>query len=56
MGINHFRELYKDLAYTNLDEIIRVSRLFSRFVDQQVEDLLMKLISLQELEDTLKWF
>ena len=56
MGIDHFRDLYKAPANTNLAEIIRVARLFPRFVDQEAEDLLMKPVTLQELEDTLKWF
>ena len=56
MGIDHFRDLYKDPANTNLTEIIRVARLFPRFFDQEVEEHLMRPVSIQELEDTLKWF
>lgn len=56
MGIDHFHNLYKSPDNTNLAEIIRVARLFPRFLDQDAEEQLMRLITLQELEDTLKWF
>ena len=40
----------------NIMEIMRVAKHFPRFIQQEdMEDLLME-VSMEELEETLKWF
>lgn len=56
LASSNFKCTYRDPRETNLVEIIKVAQLFPRFVDPVEGDELIKVVSLEELEHTLKWF
>eukprot|EP00253_Pinus_taeda_P018951 PITA_18951 len=56
LSSSHFKSKYRAPREIKLVEIIRVAQLFPRFVDPVEGDELIKAVSLEELEHTLKWF
>lgn len=56
LGILHFKQLFKSPPGATLLDIIRISRNFTRFMDPDSMEDLIKHVSLVELESTLKWF
>lgn len=53
---SHFKSAFQDTRDTNLVEIIRVAQLFPRYVELEDEEYLVRDVTLDELEATLKWF
>jgi len=56
MATSQFKQIYKAPPNATLIEAIRVAQLFPRFVDQVVALDLNKVVTMGELEATLKWF
>lgn len=56
LGSTHFRNLYKNLAGTNLAEIINVATHLPRFVEEGDSADLEAPFTMAELESTIKWF
>eukprot|EP00253_Pinus_taeda_P031163 PITA_31163 len=56
LGTAHFRGLFKNPPGANLVEIIEVASHFPRFVNEEDSEDLMNLVTMEELEITLKWF
>eukprot|EP00253_Pinus_taeda_P018415 PITA_18415 len=56
LGTAHFRGLFRNPPSANLVEIIEVASHFLRFVNEEDSEELMILVTMEELESTLKWF
>ena len=56
MGVRHFKILFEAPASTFIAEVIRMDGFFSRFIDQEGNNSLMKQVSDADLLATLKTF
>lgn len=56
LAIDHFRNIYKAPRAANMLEIMRLAEHFPRFVHQEDTEDLLKEVTMEELEATLKWF
>lgn len=56
LATEHFSGIYKAPGNVNILEIMRVAELFPRYVDQENSEELLKEVTMDELEATLKWF
>eukprot|EP00253_Pinus_taeda_P033651 PITA_33651 len=56
LATDHFRGIYKAPGNVNILEIMRVAELFPRYVDQENMEEILKEVTMDELEATLKWF
>jgi len=52
---SHFKDIYKAPNIATRAEVMRISQLFPKFVDQEVDQELTREVTLDELEGTLKW-
>jgi len=56
LGTSHFKGIFKSPAGTNLAEIINVASHFPRFVNNEDLQALNDPVTMNELENTIKWF
>jgi len=56
LATEHFRGIYKSPRDVNIMEIMRVVEYFPRFVLQEDLEDLLKEVTMEELEATIKWF
>lgn len=56
LGVTHFKQQFTAPNVINLPDIINLAGNFPRFVGQEDIEDLTQLVTLQELESTLKWF
>eukprot|EP00253_Pinus_taeda_P003055 PITA_03055 len=56
LASSHFKQIYRAPPIVNLAEIIQVAQLFPCFLDQEEGRELIKEVTLEDLEATLKWF
>eukprot|EP00253_Pinus_taeda_P031439 PITA_31439 len=56
LGTSHFKGIFKSLVGTNLAEIINVASHFPRFVNNEDLEDLTTPVTMNELENTIKWF
>lgn len=56
MGIQHFSSLYRAPLHCDLPELMRITRSFNRYVEQEQEDDLNCSVTKGEIEGVLKWF
>ena len=55
-GVIHFQKLFKASPQASIEEVIRLSQMFPRFVDEEENGVLMKEVSEEELKEVMGSF